>query len=146
VTTIGANKVTGAKIATGSSGITASNLDTTGSASATTFLNGNFAWATPSTAGASLTVSSTHTGTLIGTSSMFVTVTDGGTVQLPAATTAGQQMYIVSAAGSSTALGFTITVGSGDTLTQQDGQDNSGLSLCTAVSDGAHKWWTLACN
>ena len=47
VVSIGAGKVTGSMVATGASGITASNLNTTGTASSTTYLNGNFAWATP---------------------------------------------------------------------------------------------------
>ena len=50
VVTIGQNKVTGGAtgmIATGTNGIAATNLNTTGTASSTTYLNGNFAWATP---------------------------------------------------------------------------------------------------
>lgn len=89
-------------------------------------------------------MSTTHTGTLPATTAnTFYTITDGATVTLPAATTAGQVLYLVDASGQSASSGFTFNAASGDTLVIGSGGSNSATVQDILISDGANHWYAV---
>jgi hypothetical protein len=114
---IASSTITGAKIASGT--ITASNLSTTGTASATTFLNGNFQWATPS-GGSPIVMGGAKSGTVTlsntANQSTLYVIADNATITLPSAPTSGQEIILVDGACSASNNGFTLDANTSQTL------------------------------
>ena len=128
VTTIGSAKVTASKIANSTitstqiasgtiagsnianSTIGVANLNTTGTASSTTYLRGDGAWSTPS-GGSSNTYSTgiLTTGTISSAATaVFYTVADGNSITLPSSPVSGQHLILIDPDCSESNSGFTL--------------------------------------
>jgi len=112
----------------------------TGSGSSSTTLP------TPALGTSGSATASIGSGTISGTSVVYF-ITDGASVTLPAATTAGQELILIDADTAGTGGGFTINAPSTNTIV--DGPaSGAGTSAtiptnCILISDGNKKWWVV---
>jgi len=150
-TTVTGTSFTGNHIGSGA-GLTAATvpvaaLNTTGTASSSTFLNGSGAWTTPvsgftrtSVADANYTIAST-TATILA----YTSITAARILTLPAATTSGQLIWVVDESGLlSSTLSLTIQRAGTDLIEGQTSYVLTGqyAALCLS-SNGSGKWTIL---
>ncbi len=138
--------------------IAASRLGT--GATPTNFLRGDGTFATPAGAGSGITYGGTLTNgnTISVTTPTFYLVTDGASITLPAATTAGQMLYLVNTNISTTNVGFTVNRQGGNTIynaqlstpvvthSPASGSSYVLYDSATLISDGAGNWYILVNN
>ncbi|HMG82643.1 MAG TPA: hypothetical protein VK559_06385, partial [Ferruginibacter sp.] len=129
-------------------------------ATATNFLRGDGTFATPAGAGGAITYGGTLTNgnTIAVTTPTFYLVTDGASITLPAATTAGQMLYLVNTDISVTNVGFTVNRQGGNiiynaqlstplvTHSPASGSSYVLYDSATLISDGAGHWFILLNN
>jgi hypothetical protein len=130
------------------SSVTVAKISATGTAGSTTFLRGDGSWATPSapntiSIGASPSSPVTNAGTISGSSTVFW-VADGATINLPAASTAGQHLVILDVNPAGT--GVTVQRQGSDLIYDETNASN-GVTSDGAffnfefVSDGNGHWY-----
>jgi hypothetical protein len=154
ITDINQNTTTALKIAPSRLG--------SGTPGTTNYLRGDGSWQPVSGGGGGTAFGGTLTNgnTIAVTTPTFYLVTDGASITLPAATTAGQTLYLVNTVLSSSNNGFTINKSSTDATifnvslitpaSSSTGAASANSFLfydgATLISDGNHHWYVLLNN
>jgi hypothetical protein len=152
ITDINQNTTTALKIAPSRLG--------TGTPGTTNYLRGDGSWQPVSGGGIAFGGTLTNGNTIAVTIPTFYLVTDGASITLPSATTAGQTLYLVNTVLSSSNNGFTINKSSTDATifnvslitpaSSSTGAASANSFLfydgATLISDGNHHWYVLLNN